>query len=237
MAVELRPIKTKKIYEEIVEQIKQLILDGHLKPGDRLPSEKNLIDSFRVSRSSIREAMSALEMMGLIEVRTGEGAFIRQIEADAVADSFTWALSLDKGSVSELLEVRRMIEVQAVGFAAERATSEELLHLEQILYSVEEHGWSLEKADHNFHYSIAKATHNKITVRLMDTISDHIQHMIRVSYPKLFEDRYTPELLMKEHLNIVESIKTRDADRAKNIMLQHLRGVEEVIGKNFKQME
>lgn len=229
MAVELRPIKTKKIYEEIVEQVKQLILDGHLKPGDRLPSERHLVDSFRVSRSSIREALSALEMMGIVEVRTGEGAYICQIESDTLAASFSWALSLEKGSVLELLEVRRMIEVQAVGFAAERATAEELEQLERILYMMIEQGSSWEKADHSFHYNIARATHNKITIRLMDTISDHLQHLIRVSYPKLFEYKYTPELLFQEHLDIYQSLKERNMEKARLSMIQHLRGVEEVI--------
>jgi len=233
MSVELKPIKTKKIYEEIVEQIRQLILDGHIKPGDKLPSERHLVESFKVSRASIREALSALEMMGLVEVRTGEGAYICQLQADSMAVSLTWALSLEKGSVLELLEVRRMIEVQAAGYAAERATADELEKLEKILYIMISQGPSWEKADHHFHYNIARATHNKITIRLMDTISDHLQHLIRVSYPKLFEDRYTPEVLYKEHLAIFEALRARDIEKAKSSMLQHLIGVEEVIIKKF----
>ncbi len=234
MAVELRPIKTKKIYEEIVEQVRQLILNGHLKPGDRLPSEKQLIDSFRVSRSSIREALSALEMMGIVEVRTGEGAYICQMEPDKIASSFIWAFSLERSSVLELLEVRRMIEVQAAGFAAERITLKELEQLEVILHNMMDGSSSWEKADHCFHVSIAHATHNKITIRLMDTISDHLQHLIRVSYPTLFEYKYTPDLLFKEHLDIFNSLKERDIEKAQSSMLQHLLGVEETIVANIK---
>ncbi len=234
MSVELKPIKTKKIYEVIVDQIRQLVLDGHVKPGDKLPSERHLVESFKVSRASIREALSALEMMGLLEVRTGEGAYIRQLHADSMATALTWALSMEKSSILEIFEVRRMMEIQAAGFAAERATTVELHQLERILYSMIERRPDWEKADHHFHYLIAKATQNKITIRLMDTISDHIQHLIRLIYPQLFQDRYTPEILYKEHWDIFDAIKSKDPERAKESMLKHLEGVEKVILKKFQ---
>ncbi len=238
MSVELKPIKTKKIYEEIVDQIRQLILDGHIKPGDKLPSERHLVESFRVSRASIREALSALEIMGLLEVRTGEGAYFRQLQADSMAVSLTWALSMEKGSVLEILEVRRMIEVQAAGYAAERATNEEISELESSLNSMRmslyNSGSMGEKADHLFHYTIAKATHNKITIRLMDTISDHLQHLIRASRSKLYEGKYTPELLYQEHERIFMAIKNRNSTEARRQMIVHLDGVEEEILKVFQ---
>jgi GntR family transcriptional repressor for pyruvate dehydrogenase complex len=237
MGVELKPIKTKKIYEEIVEQIKQLIVDGFLKPGDKLPSERDLVDSFKVSRSSIREALSALEMMGLLEVRTGEGTFIKQIKADSMMSSLAWALHLDKGSVLEMLEVRRMIEVQAVGYAAQRATIKEINELAQTLETMKNNLKNSEiiseKADLKFHYTIAIATHNKITVRLMDTISDNLHHLIRASRSKLYEGKYTPELLYQEHVTIYEAIKNKDPEEAKHQMLLHLSGVEEEILKSL----
>jgi GntR family transcriptional repressor for pyruvate dehydrogenase complex len=237
MSVELKPIKTKKIYEEIVDQIKQLILDGQIKPGDKLPSERHLVESFRVSRASIREALSALEMMGLLEVKTGEGAYIRQLQADSMAASLTWALSMEKGSVLELLEVRKMIEVQAAGHAADRITNVELDELESILNSMRMNLYKIgkigEKADHSFHYNIAKATHNKITIRLMDTISDHLQHLIKASRSKLYEGKYTPEILYEEHVKILLALRRRDVNEAREQMIRHLEGVEEEILKNF----
>lgn len=235
MTVDLKPIKTKKIYEEIVDQIKQLIIDGHIKPGDKLPSERNLVESFKVSRASIREALSALEMMGLIEVRTGEGAYIRQVQADTMAASLTWALSMEKGSVIELLEVRRMIEIQAAGYAAERATKAQIDELESILNSMSANlhnsETAAEKADHSFHYNIAKATHNKIIIRMMDTISDHLHHLIRASRSKLYEGKYTPEILFEEHVKILLAMKNKDPEEAKKQMAVHLNGVEEEILK------
>ena len=189
MSIELKPIKTKKIYEEIVDQIRQLIVDGQIKPGDKLPSERELVESFKVSRSSIREALSALEMMGILEVRTGEGTFIKQIKPESMMASLIWYLCLDKATVMEMLEVRKMIEVQAVGYAAERATIQEVNQLAQTLETMknnlENTGAVSEKADLMFHYTIAVATHNKITIRLMDTISDNLHHLIHATRPKL----------------------------------------------------
>jgi len=233
--VELKPIKTKKIYEEIIDQIRQLLIDGYIKPGDKLPSERELVESFKVSRSSIREALSALEMMGVLEVRTGEGTFIKHIQPESMMASLAWSLYLDKGSILEMLEVRKMIEVQAVGYAAERATDKEIYQLTQALEKMKNNfsnmGTVSEKADMMFHYTIAVATHNKITIRLMDAISDNLQHLIHATRPKLYEGKYTPELLYKEHEKIYIAIKYRDSDEARFQMLEHLNGVEKEISK------
>ena len=238
MNVELKPIKTKKIYEAIVDQIRQLIIDGYIKPGDKLPSERELVASFKVSRSSIREALSALEMMGILEVRTGEGTFIKHLKPESIMASLAWSLYLDRGTVVEMLEVRKMIEVQAVGYAADRATIQEINQLAQTLETMknnlENMGSISEKADLIFHYTIAVATHNKITIRLMDTISDNLQHLIHATRPKLYEGKYTPELLYIEHEKIYEAIKNRDVKEARRQMLTHLDGVEEEILKGLR---
>lgn len=233
MHVELKPIKTKKIYEEIVDQIRQLLIDGQIKPGDKLPSERELVESFKVSRSSIREALSALEMMGILEVRTGEGTFIKHIRPESMMSSLAWSLYLDKGSILEMLEVRKMIEVQAVGYAAERATEKEInqliLTLDRMRNNSQNMGSISEKADMMFHYTIAVATHNKITIRLMDTISDNLQHLIHATRPKLYEGKYTPELLYNEHEKIYIAIRNKDSKEAREQMLEHLNGVENEI--------
>ena len=82
--MDLTPIRTKRLYEEIVEQIRQLISDGKLKPGDKLLAERELADRFQVSRASVREAIRTLEMLGVIDIRPGEGTFIRETEADDI---------------------------------------------------------------------------------------------------------------------------------------------------------
>lgn len=235
MSVELKPIKTKKIYEEIVEQIKQLIIDGQIRAGDKLPSERQLIESFRVSRASIREALSALEMMGLLEIRTGEGAYIRQHQTDSMAASLTWAVAMEKNAVLELLEIRKMLEVQAAGQAAERATKEDLDIIERLLAGMRLEMYSLgsigEKSDYLFHYNIAKATHNNITIRLMGIISDYMKHLFREIRMEKNEGKYNSELLFQDYENIFLSLQNRDANKARKRMKVHLDRVEEQILK------
>lgn len=232
----LKPIKTRKIYEQIVDQIGQLIAEGHLKPGDRLPSERELVERFQVSRASIREAISALEMMGLIEVRSGEGTYIRQINIDSVVAPLAWMLFIEKDTVLELYEVRKILEVQAVGLAAERAEAAEIQEmyeaLENMRLDLDERRLG-EKADHQFHYAIARATHNQILIRLMNTISDTMQKTLKTSRLKLYQDIYTPQRLFDEHNAIFESIKMHNADQAQKLMLKHLVGVEEELSKDL----
>lgn len=230
----IKPIKTQKIYKQIVEQIGQLVAEGHLKPGDRLPSERELVERFQVSRASIREAISALEMMGLIEVRSGEGTYIRQVNIESVVAPLAWMLFIERDTDLELYESRKILEVQAAGLAAERAEEDEINEMFEALevmrmdLQIQRLG---EDADHNFHYAIARATHNKILFRLMNTISDTMRKTLKTSRSKLYEDKNTPEKLYKEHYSIYEAIKSHDVQRAQKLMLDHLVGVENQLAK------
>lgn len=223
----LKPIKTRKIYEQIADQIGQLVAEGQLKPGDRLPSERELVEQFKVSRASIREAISALEMMGLVEVRSGEGTYIRQINMDSVVAPLAWMLFIDKDTVQELYEARKILEVQAAGLAAERAEEEEIQDLYEVL-EVMQRDLKMQRlgedSDYNFHYAVARATHNKILIRLMNTISDTMRKTLKTSLSRLYEDRNTPERLYKEHYSIYEAIKNHDVENAQKRMLDHLIG-------------
>jgi GntR family transcriptional repressor for pyruvate dehydrogenase complex len=235
--VELKPIKTRKIYEEIVEQIRNLVTRGELKPGDRLPPERDLVERLKVSRASIREALSALEMMGLLEVRSGEGTYIRKLGSESVIAPLAWMLTMEKGTVLELLEVRKILEVQAIVLATERADEADFKEfaeaLEDMRNDLKHSEMGGEEADHRFHYAITRAAKNKILIRLMDTISDLMQHMLKTSRSKLYEGKYTPALLLQEHIGIYEAIKAKDSSKARELMLIHLTGVEEEILKGF----
>lgn len=234
--MDLKPIKTRKIYEEIVDQIRDLVAKGDLKPGDRLPSERDLVERLKVSRASIREALSALEMMGLLEVRSGEGTFVRKLRSESVVAPLAWMLTMEKGTVLELLEVRKILEVQAVSLAAERADESDIKELHAALEDMRAELKSTSSdgtSDHRFHYAITRATKNKIIIRLMDTMSDLMQYMLKTSRSKLYEGKYTPALLLQEHLGIYEAIKGKDSRKARDFMLHHLNGVEEEVIKGF----
>lgn len=234
--MDLKPIKTKRIYEEIIEQIRVLVTEGHLQPGDRLPSERDLAGQLNVSRASVREALSALEMMGLLEIRSGEGTFIKKINIDSVVIPLTWVLSMEKDTVLELLEVRKMIEGQAVALATKRAKPEDLRELEDalhLMYVDLQTGQLGEDADHRFHYAIAQASQNKILLRLMNAISDTMHQTLKASRIRLYEGQDAPERLYQEHSLVFDAILKQDSERARRIMLDHLDGVEDKLLKYY----
>lgn len=234
--MKLKPVKTKRIYEEIVEQIRLLVSEGQLKAGDRLPSERDLAEKLQVSRASVREALSALEMMGLLEIRSGEGTYIKQVNIDSVVAPLAWVLSMEKDIVLELLEVRKILETQAAVLAAERAESEELNDMNEAVEEMEcdlKMGRLGDTADLNFHYAIARATKNKILIRLMNAISDTMHQTLRTSRTKLFASNGIPERLYHEHQNIYLAIEAKNSEEACNLMLKHLLGVEKEYLKDF----
>ncbi len=136
MTMELEPIKSTRIYEEIVRQIKQLIAEGKLKSGDRLPPERDLAEKFMVSRTSVREALRALQSRGLVDIRAGEGAFIRDISVDTLIEPLAMVIRPHREAVGELFEARRVLEPAIAALAARRATRDELIEMERILEAI-----------------------------------------------------------------------------------------------------
>lgn len=227
--MELKPIKTRKIYEEIVERIREFITSGELQPGDRLPSERDMAERLEVSRASVREAFSALEMLGLLEIRTGEGTYIRQVNIESVMSSLTWVLYMEKDAVLELLEVRKILEVQVAALAAQRANPEDLQNIEEALKQMYQDLQNVrlgEHADERFHFAIAQATHNKILIHLMSALSDTMERTLKASRSKLYEGKDMPERLYKEHALIYEAIRQQEPSEASERMFAHLAGVE-----------
>ena len=225
--MKFQQIKTKKIYEEIIEQIRILIAKGELKPGDKLPSERELSESLGVSRASVREALSALEVLGIVEVRPGEGTFVREV-VEKSFQPLTLLFLLD--TALELLEVRKILEAGAVALAAERSTAEDIRRLEDALKKMEEdlkHGDLGDEADYLFHYDLALASHNSLLVRLMNSIADTMRQTVKINRQRLFKTPGMPESLYKHHLEILNAIKARDKERAQKALVEHLTVAEE----------
>src|SRR2546427_7957203 len=131
--VDIAPVKSTRIYEEIVRQIKAMISEGRLKSGDQLPPERDLAEKFLVSRTSVREALRALESVGLIEIRPGEGTFVREISVEALVEPLALVLLSQRAMIEELFEARRLLEPTIAGLAARRATRDEVHEMERIL--------------------------------------------------------------------------------------------------------
>lgn len=236
--MEFRPIKPKKIYEEIVDQIKKMMAEGDLNPGDRLLSEREFAEKLQVSRASVREALSALEMMGFVEIRTGEGTFVKQACVDDIIQPLAMFISIDRGSFSEIFEMRKIIEAAAAGLAAERATEEEVKKIEEALKKMVAAIQDTEQGEYSdtaFHYAIAEGTHNNWLIRLMLTISDSFHRTVTAARRRLFLKPGNVEKLANQHKKIYEAIRDRKPELAKQAMLEHLSFAELEMSRKFTE--
>lgn len=228
--MDFKPIQQQKIYEQIVEQIKMMLAEGNLKPGDRLPAERVLAENLNVSRASLREALSALHLLGLLEIKSGEGTYIKQSDVNSIIQPLALLLMIEKDTIFEILEVRKGLEVEAAGLAAVNATDDDF---ENLTAAINEMEIALktsdlgEVADWDLHFAIARASRNSLLVRLMNTISDTMRKTIKINREQLFKKKGNPQILFKQHLAVVEAIKKRDVELARQKMYEHLKFAEE----------
>jgi GntR family transcriptional repressor for pyruvate dehydrogenase complex len=167
-------VRRNKVYEEVAKQIERLILKK-LKPGDKLPSERELAELLQVSRSSIRDAIRGLELIGLVEPRQGAGTIVREISAESLVNPFANALKRRQELVGELLDFRKMLEPPLAARAATRASSDEISEMEEILERQEgklSRGEAAMAEDAEFHYSIALASGNSVVLKVLDILMD-----------------------------------------------------------------
>ncbi|GAB2699617.1 FadR/GntR family transcriptional regulator [Paenibacillus thermoaerophilus] len=223
----------RKIHEQIADRLKQSILAGELQPGAKLPSTKELSERYGVGMSTVREALSALKAMGLVESRQGEGSYVRKIEPADVGMPELSGLLMDKETILELLEARKALEVSNAGIAAEKRTEDDLRRFEALLAAMEKHlgdETEGERADMAFHLALARATHNSIIVRMLETVSSQMETAIRETRRlQMYASKSVSEQLWREHRDIYEAIASRDPQRAMDAMRQHLFHVERVL--------
>ncbi|WP_010274137.1 FadR/GntR family transcriptional regulator [Paenibacillus senegalensis] len=226
-----------KIYEVIADQIKEQILEGKLQPGTKLPSTRELSESYGVGRSTVREALSALKAMGLVEIRQGEGSYIRRLEADDLPMPGLESFLLTKETVLELLEARQALEAANAALAAVKRTEEDLQQLKAILDEMEQYlgeEQQGEKYDLLFHMTLARATHNPIMVRLLETISGQVELAIRQTRRlQLYSKTPAATRLWLEHKQIYEAVQKQDAELAQHQMKLHLYYVEQVLVRHL----
>jgi GntR family transcriptional repressor for pyruvate dehydrogenase complex len=236
--MDFKPVKTKRLYEEVLEQIKQLIAGGELKPGDRLMSERDLAERLEVSRPSVREAIRSLEMMGFVEIRRGDGTFVRNTNSDDIIRPLAMFLALERSSLLDMFEIRRLFEISTAKLAAERATNEEIDRLgadlermkERINVQDSERG---EEYDLDFHYTIAEATHNALLIKLFRTLSEEFSRSVSVARKRLYVDALNPQKIVEQHRRIYRAIKDHDPEAAAHAMLQHLSYAERELRKRI----
>ena len=235
--MDLSPIRTKRLYEEIVDQIKKLLADGKLKPGDKLLAERELADRFQVSRASVREAIRTLEMLGIIDIRPGEGTFIRGTETDDIIRPLAMFLAVERNSALDMFEMRRIFETATASFAAQRATPEELDQIEATLESMKERlnvqdSEKGEEYDAAFHFAIAEATHNTLLTRLFKTVSGDFAKANSAARRQLYLDNVNnAQRIIDQHSEILVAIRSGSPKAASKAMLAHLKFAESELRK------
>jgi GntR family transcriptional repressor for pyruvate dehydrogenase complex len=225
---ELRAVRKNRRYEQVAEQIHQLIARGVLKPGDRLPPERELAIKFGVGRGSIRDAIRTLEIMGVVEPRHGHGTVVRELSADSLVVPLASVLSYKRELVAELLDVRRMIEPALAARAAKNATPEEIARMQQILDRQREKmrsGQPTIEEDSEFHYAIAVAARNTVVLRVLDVLMD----LLRESRTRSLQVPGRLERSIAGHRRVLRAIERRDSAAAEAAVQKHLQEIEDVV--------
>ena len=229
---EFHAVRTGRRYEQVAEQIQRLIASGALSPGDRLPPERELAAKFGVGRSSLRDAIRTLEVMGIVESRHGSGTVVRDLSTDALVVPLASVLAEKRGLVAELLDVRRMIEPALAARAAANATEEELSRLDDILRRQDEkvrRGEPSIEEDSEFHYAIALAARNSVVLRVLDVLMD----LLRESRARSLQVPGRPERSCAGHRRILKAIKRRDGPAAEAAVRKHLKEIEEIVTRQL----
>jgi GntR family transcriptional repressor for pyruvate dehydrogenase complex len=216
-----------KIYEAVAEQIQRRILED-LQPGDALPPERELVRMFKVSRSSVRDAIRKLELLGLVEPRQGAGTVVREPSTDLLSTPLTSVLLQKRKGISDLLDFRRMLEPPLTRCAALHASPEQLAEMEQIL----EHQESKVNAGHiaidedsQFHYCIALATRNNVAVKVVDVLMD----LLRKTRERSLQTEGRQQKSLAGHRRILAALKRGDALAAEAAMRRHLSEIEKIV--------
>jgi GntR family transcriptional repressor for pyruvate dehydrogenase complex len=224
-------IRRNKVYEEVAKQIERLILKK-LKPGDKLPSERELAETLRVSRSSIRDAIRGLELMGLVEPRQGAGTIVRETSVEALVNPFANALKRRQEMVSELLDFRKMLEPPLAARAAAHASPDDVSEMEEILQrqaEKQDQGEPAVAEDTEFHYSVALASGNSVVLKVLDIVMDQL----RETRERSLQVEGRPQKSLAGHRRILAAIKRHDAEAAKAAMRRHIEDVEEIVLNKF----
>jgi GntR family transcriptional repressor for pyruvate dehydrogenase complex len=218
-------IYASRLYEQIIEQIRTLVVEGTLQPGDKLPPERELAEQFGVSRTAVREAVKALREKGLVEIQPGRGTFITNSTTEVMRDSldFIFKVGLING-VAHLNEVRTLLEPGIAALAAERISETELQTLAQAVEAMDAAMHDADifaEADLEFHLTLARASQNPLIPILIDPIVDQL----REHRQRIFLVAGGPQRGQYHHRRILAAVQKHDPAAAREAMCDHMQQV------------
>jgi len=219
--MKIEAIETESIPQRVVDRITRMISDGQLKPGDKLPPQRELACSLGVGFSSLREALQSLQVQGLLEIKRGQGMFVTQDLATPLANHMNLSLLVKGRFTRDLFELREILECNIVVLAAKRATAEDIQKLGRLTSAMAD---SIERKDAaelnesniQFHAALAESAHNSVIPLLFSRLGDVLWQQIR------FPNSFSPENF-QYHRDVYLAIKDRDPERAREAMAGHFR--------------
>lgn len=225
LSVSMTPIDRAGITELVVQRIKELLERGELKAGSRLPPERELADMLSISRPSLRTALKALSVMGIIRAKPGAGTYIAEEIPEVFTEPMQFMTLIHNTSVEELFETRRIIEAGLAELAAERATPEDIAAMNREIDGMRATKGDPEnflKHDVRFHQAIARAANNKLMSGVMDTIAQLLFHIRRQTIARASD--FDEAIVW--HEKIVAAMAKHDPRRAKDMLSGHLRAAQ-----------
>ena len=228
-SMKLKPIRPKRISDQVFEQIRELIYKGEFKPGQQILPERELAVSMAVSRTSVRNAINKLVTMGLLEHRQGQGTFVSSPDSRK-GNPLAAVMATEEATLDDLLEVRMGLEANAAVLAAQRATENDILSMER---SLEEMADDLEatdrittESDAAFHMAVAFATKNPVLIHLMRNFYDFLFIGIKKNLTHMYQDENTLHDVLDHHRGVFAAIRDREPEKAGEAMKSHIRYVQ-----------
>ncbi len=218
----LTPVRRRRLYEDVVQQLQSLISSGRLEPGDQLPSERALADQLAVSRTSVREALRILEARGMVETKPGHGLFVRGRRTEEIVSILAAYLVRERESFLEVLDVREALERKAAERAAILSTAKDIEAIKAALVMMQEEvleGRMPIESDTAFHRALGAASRNEVLSQTLDTVLGLMSQRRR----EILSQDYGGILMLHQHVNIYRAIKNRDSAAAAELVSAHLR--------------
>lgn len=223
------PIQSVKVFEQVAVQIEKRILQGELRSGDRLPTERELAEQFHVSRTAVREAMKILAQKGLVDMRPGRGTIVIDGAHEAMQDSIGLVMRLKLGEVGgsdNLVEVRGILETEIAALAAARATEKEIAAMREAIATMDENLNNADAfiaADNRFHEALAQATQNALIMILINSIVNLLSEQRK----QVFQVEGGPQRGQIHHKRILDNVIRHEPEAARAAMRSHLQQVRE----------
>jgi GntR family transcriptional repressor for pyruvate dehydrogenase complex len=214
------------VTDQAILRIKAMLMSGELKPGDRLPPEKELGDKLGLSRSSLREAVKALELIRVLDVRHGDGTYVTSLEPRLLLDAMSFVVDLHQdASVLEIFEVRRILEPAAAAMAAQRIAPNDIEALREIVRSVADDTSVEELVAHDlsFHRHISELSGNAYLSSLLDTLASST---VRARIWRGLTEKNAVAQTLAEHRRIVEALATGDPELVRSLVIVHINGIQ-----------